>query len=226
MEMADETAISTGEIKQIAERALLLQRYILKRAWGVSYAVWAAQLAVVFCLPLLFTAFGFQGDTEVILRITLNVVFNIAGLTAVLWIFKRIRDTHLVREAVNKPINAKKRNTLLVVSIFAVYYLVIAAAFIFFRPHAEAVLSVLLTTTIPSIYYGLKASFPKNLPWEGIAVVVVYSFSTTASLVAAILNVNSSVYPLLWTPTIIALLMASLRALLEKAPQPLEDTEE
>ena len=75
------------------------------------------------------------------------------------------------------------------------------------------------------MYYGLKASFPKNLPWEGIVAVVVYGFSTTASLVAAILNVNSSVYPLLWAPTIIVLLLASLRSQLEKAPQPLEDAE-
>jgi hypothetical protein len=226
MVMADETAISAGDIKRIAEKALLLQRHILKRAWGISYAVWAAQLAVVFCLPLLFLAFGFQSDTEAILRLTLNVAFNIAGLGAVLWIFKRIRDTHLVREAVNKATNVKKRNTLLVASVFAVYYLIIAAAFIFFRPHAEAVLSVLLTTTIPSIYYGLKASFQKKLPREGIAAMVVYSFSTTASLIAAFLNLNSSVYPLLWAPTIIALLLASLLSLLEKAPQPLEDTEE
>jgi hypothetical protein len=226
MEMADETAISAGEIRRIAERALLLQRHVLKRAWGVSYAVWAAQLTVVFFVPLLFLALGFRGDTEVILQITLNVAFNIAGLVAVLWIFNRVRDTQAVREVVNKAANTRKRNTLLVACIFAVYYLIIAAAFIFFRPHAEAVLSVLLTTAIPSMYYGLKASFPKNLPREGMVAVAVYGFSTTVSLVAAILNVISSVYPLLWTPTIIALILASLRSQLEKAPRPLEEAEE
>lgn len=221
--MADETAISALELKRIAERALLLQRHLLTRAWGVSYAVWAAQLTVIFCVPLVFLTMGFIGSIEVIVQITLNVAFNLAGLVVVLWIFKRIRDTQLVRQAVNHTTNITKRNTIVTVSGFVVYYLIIAVAFIFFRPHAEAVLGVLLTTTIPSMYYGLKASFPKNLPREGIIAVAVYAWSTTASLVAAILNAVSTVYPLLWAPTIITLLLASLHSRLKKAPQPSED---
>lgn len=220
MEMADETVVSAEEIKRIAERALLLQRHILKKAWGVCYAVWATQLAVIFWVPLLFFALGFFGNIELITQITLNVTFNVAGLVAVLWIFRRVRDTQLVRQAVNKT---GQQNALWVALIFVGYYLIVAVSFIFFRPHAEAVLSVLLTTTIPSLYYGLKASFQTDLPLEGVISLVFYGFSTTASLVNAFLNLNPSVYPLLWAPTIIVLLLAFLSSQLGKPPHPLED---
>ncbi len=217
--MADETVVSAEEIKRIAERALLLQRYILKKAWGICYAVWATQLAVIFWMPLLFFALGFFGNVELITQITLNVTFNVAGLVAVLWIFRRVRDTQLVRQAVNKRATKRALGDAYLRCLLSV----VAVSFIFFRPHAEAVLSVLLTTTIPSLYYGLKASFQKDLPLEGVIALIFYGFSTTASLVNAFLNLNPSVYPLLWAPTIIVLFLAFLRSQLGKPPHPLED---
>jgi hypothetical protein len=219
MKMADETVVSAEEIKRIAERALLLQRYILKKAWGICYAVWATQLAVIFWMPLLFFALGFFGNVELITQITLNVTFNVAGLVAVLWIFRRVRDTQLVRQAVNKRATKRALGDAYLRCLLSV----VAVSFIFFRPHAEAVLSVLLTTTIPSLYYGLKASFQKDLPLEGVIALIFYGFSTTASLVNAFLNLNPSVYPLLWAPTIIVLFLAFLRSQLGKPPHPLED---
>jgi hypothetical protein len=221
--MVNGPEVSTEEIKRIAERALLLQRYLLKKAWGVCYAIWATQLVAIFWVPALFFALGFVGDLEIVTQITLNVTFNIAGLVAVLWIFKRVRDTQLVRQAVTKSTGRKRQNALWVAFIFVVYYLIVAVSFVFLRPHAEAVLSILLTTTIPSLYYGLKASFQKEVPQEGVVSLIFYGFSTTASLATAFLNITPSIYPLLWAPTIVVLLLASLCSQLEKPPRSLED---
>jgi hypothetical protein len=33
--MTEDVTVSPGEIKKIAERALVLQSYLLRRAWGV-----------------------------------------------------------------------------------------------------------------------------------------------------------------------------------------------
>ena len=42
--MADEIAGSPLEIREVAQRALVLQRYLLRRAWGVPYATWSVAI--------------------------------------------------------------------------------------------------------------------------------------------------------------------------------------
>jgi NADH:ubiquinone oxidoreductase subunit 4 (subunit M) len=111
-------------------------------------------------LPLRY-GFGFQGDTEVILRITLNVVFNIAGLIAVLWILNAY-VTPIGARCCNQTDKGKETETPLVVSIFAVYYLVIAAEFVFFSLMLKLFFAFFSRQQFKHILW-VESFFPKNL---------------------------------------------------------------
>jgi hypothetical protein len=83
--VAHEAAVSPREIKKIAERALVLQSYLLRRAWGVPYAAWS--------LAMFVTVFVSPSEPNIALRIVVNMAASGTALVAILWEFKRSCDT-------------------------------------------------------------------------------------------------------------------------------------
>ena len=52
--MAEDKTVSREQVKQIAQEALAIERYILRRAWGLCYAVFAAEIALILLFDILF----------------------------------------------------------------------------------------------------------------------------------------------------------------------------
>jgi len=52
--------VSPEQIKWVAEKALVIERCIIERAWGLSYAAVAAEIVLIPFLPLIVLFIGFS----------------------------------------------------------------------------------------------------------------------------------------------------------------------
>jgi len=212
--MARESAASPIEIKKIAERALLLQSYLLRRAWGVPYAAWS--------LALFVTVFVSPSEPDVALRLIVDIAVSGTALVAVLWEFRRARDTADVRNAIINVRRSKPLGYRVLLPTWVTIYAIAILTVIFFRPQAVLVLVAVYGTLAAYFYYSLRMSFPLRLPPEG-------KIALSSLAVAAIVSVgllpllgHPAPYGILWGMIVALWGFASAYARTRRPPAPTE----
>jgi hypothetical protein len=208
--MTEEAGESPGEIRNIAERALVLQSYVLRRSWGALYAVWGSSMLVtIFISPI-------EADLE--LRIAINLVVSASALVAVLWTFKRARDTAEVRYAIFENTWSRPLGYRVLLPIWlAIYALVILTVF-FFRPGVVYALLTVYAALAAYCYYALRLSFPLRLPKESIVALSSFAFATVASIALLPFLRGTEPYGILWAATIGLWLLAAVYARTRRPP--------
>ncbi len=221
-----EEKVSVQQVKQVTARALDLERYILRRTWGLCYVVLAVEIALITILPLLFAAIGLSADYSFTARLAVNTAISITGLAVISWVFKKVYNAMQVRREITDSIWGKRRRPRWAAAIWLLYYLPILAAIVFFRPIGSLVLYVLLAASAPSFYYALRISFPERIPREGIAVLATYTACAVTNLSLFLLNAHYAAYPLTWAAMVVVSAVASVVAYRQKPPHPPEATAE
>ncbi len=219
--MAQDKAVSSEQVKKIAQQALAIERYLLRRAWGLCFAVFAAEIALILSFDILFGILRLRTDYGLILPLAFNTSVSILGAAVIAWVFKKAYDAMLVRREIVDSVWAKLLRPSWVAALWLIYYLPILAAIIFFRPIAAVVLFGVLAASVGPFYFSLKVSFPERLPREGIAVLATFAFCALGNLTLFLLNGTPA--PLLWILMIAVSLIASAYAYRQKPPNPLED---
>ena len=139
--MAEDTPGSPLEIREVAEKAFELQRYLLRRAWGVLYATWT--------VPIFLTVFG--GEPVVGLlglsaaytldeRIVVGMLASGTALTITLRAFKRVRDTAEIHNLIG---GGKWKSVLgyrVLVPIWVLVYVILLAIIVAFGIGSDFVL--------------------------------------------------------------------------------------
>ncbi len=217
--MAENKAVSSDQVKQIAHKALDIERYILRRAWGLCYGVLATEIALVLFFDILFARLS--PDYNLFIPVAFNTSVSIFGVVVVTWVFKKSYNAMLIRREITDSIWAKLLRPSRVPVLWIAYYLPVITAIIFLRPIAAIVLYGGLATSLGPFYFSLKVSFPERLPREGIAVLAAFALCTLGNLTVFLLNGN--VAPLLWVLMIAVSAVASAYAYRQKPPNPPED---
>ena len=224
--MVDDESLSPAQVRRIADQALNLQEYILRRAWGLAYGINAAIIAVVLFLPLVVRAAGFSEAYGLLPRILVNTAVSLVGDVVEIWVFKRILDTSRVTRAVKGSLWAKTMRPGAVLAIFGIYIAVLLGALVFLRPEFLVLLFALEAGLLPVFYLGLRVSFPSRLPVEGVVALGGFALATLGSLAISLLKPSPGGYGLLWTVALVGFLLAFVRARSAPRPVPPEvDTE-
>jgi hypothetical protein len=209
--MTEEPGESPAEIRSIAERALALQWYVLRRSWGALYAIWASSMLVtIFFSPV-------EADLE--LRIAVNVVVSGSALVAVLWTFRRARGTAEVRYAIFDHEWSKPLGYRLLVPIWLAIYAVEILTVGFFRPAAVYAQLGVYALLVVYGYYALRLSFPRRLPAEGMIALSSLAFATLASLALLPFVRGTEPYGVIWAATIGLWLVAAAYARTRRPPR-------
>lgn len=220
--MAEDKAVSQEQVKQIAQRALVLEQYILRRAWGLCYAVIAAEVALIVLLDVIFARL--PSDYSIIVRLVLNTSVSILAFAVVARVFKRAYDAMLVRREIVDSVWAKLLRPSRIAASWLIFYLPLFVVLIFLRPVAAEVLFGLEATSVVPFYFVLKVSFPERIPREGIAVLVTFLFCALGNLALFLLKTNFVPYLALWGILVVVSAIASAYAYRQKPPNPPEGT--
>ena len=215
--------ISPKQIKQVAEKALVIEHYILRRAWGIGYAIIAGEITLTTFVPLILVALGVYADYNFIVRLTVNSVGSIIGTVVGVWIFRKAYNAMIVRREIENPKWAKLLGHFRVILVLVAYYLSVLTAVFFLRPHALTVIFGLAATMVFPLVFILKVSFSQRLPIEAKVVPVVYASATIGSLIFSLLNTKSSPYIAVWAIMDVVFIWAAINARRHKPSNPLEE---
>ncbi len=224
--MVEDRQVSPRQVKQVTERALQIERYILRRAWGLCYAVVAVEIALITLLPPLFVAVGLSADYSFTARLAVNTAISITGIAVVSWIFKKAYDAMQVRREITDSLWVKLLRPGWAAAVWLIYYLPIVAAIVFLRPIGSVLLFVLLAASAPSFFYALKFSFPERIPREGIAVSVTFTICSVINLILFLTSAHYAAYLSIWAVMIAISLAAAAVAYRQKPPYTPEDLSE
>ncbi len=92
--------VSPEQIKRVAEKALVIEQYILERAWGLCYAAVAAEIVLITFLPSIILFLGVSAGYFLIFAIVVNTAVSIVGAAMIAWIFKKAYNSMLVRREI------------------------------------------------------------------------------------------------------------------------------
>jgi hypothetical protein len=213
-----------GQIKQAAERALVIERYILRRAWGLGYAVAAVEIASITILSLLFQILGLSSSYSLGARIVVNFSLSIAGLVVAIWVLKKAYDAMLVRREIAQSPWTRMFRSKWAAIVLIIYYLPVVLSIVFLRPEILIVIFGQLAVSAFPFFIALKVSFPERLPRESIAVLVAIVFCSVGNLILAILKVSVVPYMVALLGALVAVfLLASAYAYRQKPPNVSED---
>jgi len=217
--LADEIAGSPLEIREVAQWALVLQRYLLRRAWGVLYATWS--------VALFLTNFG--GLFEALLglseleRIAVSTLASGAALIITLRAFRRVRGTAEIRGLV---IEGKWREVLgfrVLATLWVAVYAVLFFLILPFGVQEDPFVLVLYVHGVYAVfwafmYYALGLSYGRKMPPEGIAVLSSFGVATAGSILNDLSLRISGVYALLWGATIVVWVVSAFYARRQPVP--------
>jgi hypothetical protein len=216
--MAEDTSVSPQQIKQIAQRALRIERYILEKAWGLCFTIIALEIVVATFLPVFIQIIGLSADYGILARVIVNTAVSVIGVVVSSWIFKKAYNTMLVRREVTGSIWARQRRRKLAAAVWVANYVSVIAVIVLLRAHAAAVVFGFLAATALPFFFALKGSFPERVPRKGIAVFLAYLLGALGSLAASLFNAKALPYLTIWSIVAVVLFAVSAYTYKQKPP--------
>jgi hypothetical protein len=221
--MSDEVVVSPREVKDVAERALVLQSYLLRRSWGVLYLALSASMFVsIFLVPALFGPLGLSSESPLILKLGTSMTASGAAVIAILWTFKRTRDSAEIRNTLNEGRWSRPLGYRVVVPLWVAIYTALILILVFFEPLAAAADLFVHAALAVYLYYALRLSFPLKLPTESIVALAFLVVATIASIALLPFVRDTAPYGILWGSTIVVWLAAARYARTRPVPGAME----
>ena len=201
--MEGDAGVYQAEVKQAIRKAFVLQRYLLRRAWGILYAASSVSIFLAVFGQLLVDLMGIPRDFADLASLTMSMAASGSAFIAILWTFKRVRNTAEIHEINSGRRWAEFLGWRFLVPMWVAINAIMIFSITFFRQHAPLVLLLIYLGLALFLYYALTQSFPEGIPFEGIISISSFSFSTIVSIALMALSVRDSVpFVIIWISTI------------------------
>jgi hypothetical protein len=185
------------ELARIADRALVFQGYLLRRAWGVYYAIWSAALTTFFIFPALAAApllalpwWGGGVYYATLLALVLVAIW------ATSWAFGQTFRSARFRQARYARRVGRRRFLQMVGIGLGIFALVTAIAFLSSFA-GLLVLDASLGVINLWLLLAVRRSFPR-VPPEGTIAVATYAASILGSAAALLVTHDQLWFGLSW----------------------------
>ncbi len=210
--MDSETKETLEELRLTGKRALAFDRFIMRRAWGVYYAVWALAISLFIFLPWIIVPLTPENERWIAFPVAYISVAILATISVSRNFANAQRAIDLRRSLGGDSMVSKRNAYLYFLGWFAVIILMVLLSYDYRSEIEVALFSGLLFGIDVYVYLMLKRHFV-NIPVEGKLAVSFFAISTFGGVIGAILTGNSTVYDLAWIPTIVAWLFAAIYTL-------------
>ena len=197
------------DTKRAVKQAILLNEYLLRRAWGVLYlALSLSMFLSIFGTPIInsLEPIGLASS------IAVDMTASGCGIVAILWAFKRVRNT----ADIIHPEGDRAWSRLLGYRFLVPLWIATNAAVILTITLASARLPLVVLLVHLGVavyaYYALTLSFSKKIPVEAFIAIGSLSLSSIASLALLSIAASPGPYVLLWGATIVAWIFSGVYA--------------
>jgi hypothetical protein len=160
--MREDEIPTLQEVKSIAQKVLELERTVLRRAWGILYAVGAIGIFLEAIVPLAAHVLGFTAQYDTLIISAVSTAASLLGLVTSVWILRRVYALRFIRRSITKSIWVKLYRPLPAFAIFALVYVGLIATVKFLTSDFYTILFGLDVATLPVFYFTLKVTFPEG----------------------------------------------------------------
>jgi hypothetical protein len=212
--------ISRDEAKRAVKQAILLNEYLLHRAWGILFLALSLSVFISsFGTPIidLLESIGAASTLPV------DMAASGCGIIAVLWAFNRVRNTAEITQPEGDRAWSRLLGPRFLVTLWIGTNAVVILTIVLASSRVPLVLFLIRLGLAALLYYALRLSFSKKIPGEAIIADGSLALSSIASI--ALLSIDSSPgpYVLLWGATIVVWIFSGVFALTRPIPEPVEE---
>lgn len=210
------TDVTRDEVRRAVKRAILLNEYLLRRAWGVLFlALSLSMFLSIFGVPILEVAKSFGVPSSIAVDLTASG----CGIIAILWAFKRVRYTAEVTHPEGDRAWSRLLGYRFVVPLWIGLNGIVLMTIAFASGRVSLVVLLEHLGLAVYLYYALRLSFSKKIPAE--AFIAIGSLSLTSVASIALLSITTSPGPdaLLWGATIVAWISSGVFARTRPIPE-------
>jgi|SRR5579872_574653 len=215
MENSDPRDDLRGAVKQ----AILLNEYLLRRAWGVLFlALSLSMILSIFGVPIMdslgiLRSFGIAGSIAVAMSASGCAVI------AILWAFKRVRNTAEITHSEGDRAWSRLLGCRFVVPIWIAINGIVILTIAFASNRVSLVVLLIHLGLAVYLYYALRLSFSKKIPGEALIAVGTLSLSSVASIALLSVITTTGPYALLWGVTLAIWIFSGIYARTRPIPE-------
>jgi hypothetical protein len=208
--MGEEVQISPLELKRIAERALLIQRYLLRRAWAVAYAALSVSIFLAIFSASVASALGLSAEYLLPEHIVVSMTASGVSVIVTLVAFRRVRDTSEIRNMVLRERWVRVIDYRVIVPFWVTVYVVFLLSLALSFGHTGLLVTLIYAAFWTFLFYALRLSFPGRLPIESILALSSLGIAVAGSIIDLLSVDVIAVYGLLWAATVITWAVSAL----------------
>ena len=210
---------SHDEMRRAVRRAILLNEYLLRRAWGVLYIVLAlSMLLSIFGVPII-DSLGALKLLGVSGSIAVAMAASGCAVIGILWAFKRVRYTAEITQPEDNRAWARLLGYRFLVPLWITINGIVIVTVAFASSRVSLVVLLIHLGLAVYLYYALKLSFSKKIPTEAVIAIASLSLSSIASLALLSIAAKSGPYALLWGATIVSWIISGVYARARPIPE-------
>lgn len=208
--------VSRDETRQAVNQAILLNEYLLRRAWGVLYlALSLSMLLSIFAVPIIDSV----ESIGIASAISVDMAASGCGVIAILWAFNRVRNT----VEITHPKGDKPWSRLLgyrfVIPLWIAFNAAAVLTIVLARAQVPLVVLLLHIGLAAYLFNALRLSFSKSIPGEGLVAVGSLSLSSIASIALLTIFASPALAVLLSAATIVVWISSGVYARSRPVPE-------
>ena len=200
---------SHDDVRRAVKQGILLNEYLLRRAWGMLFIVLAFSMFISsFGVAILevMKSFGVLG----LLATTMTA--SGCGLIVILWTFRRVGYSAEITRSEDVPAWSRFLGYRFLVPLWCVTYGVAISTIALASTRLPLVLFLIHLGVAVYLYYALRLSFSKKIPGEALIAIGSLSLSSVASIAMLSIVADSLPYALLEGATIVACVQSGIFA--------------
>ncbi len=208
--------VTPDGLRRALRKAILLNEHLLRRAWGVLYLALALSMFLsIFGVPIIrsLEPIGFAST------ITMDMTASGCGLIAILWAFKRVRNTAEITHSEGYRAWSRLLGYRFLVPLWVAVEAVVIVTILFASSRVSLVDLLIHVGLAVYLYYALRLSFSKKLPAEAVIAIGSLSLSSVASLALLSIVTSPGPYVLLWGATIVSWIFSGVYARTRPIPE-------
>jgi hypothetical protein len=192
--------ITEREMKRALRQALVLNEYLLRRAWGLLYTVLSISMFLsIFGSPIIESL----RVVNLLGAVAMDVTASGSGLIVILWAFKRVRNTAEITHPDDQAW-ARLLGYRFLVPLWLALNAVLILTIVLSRDFVPPVFLLIHLGLGVYLYYALRLSFSGKIPPEAVVAIGSISVTSVASLALLPITASPGPYVLLSGATIVA----------------------
>lgn len=207
---------SHDEVRRAVKRAILLNEYLLRRAWGVLYLALALSMFLsIFGGPIVDSIISI-GYTSML---AMDMTASGCSIIAILWAFKRVRNSADITHPEGDRTWSMLLGYRLVVPLWITTNAVVIMTIVLAKAQVPLVLQLVHVGLVVYLYYALRLSFSKKIPGEAVIAIAALSLCSIATMALLSITMSHGPYAILWGATIVAWIFSGIYARTRPIPE-------